>query len=169
MCESYTGTDNPLHFKSVNVAEFTCGFDNITENYPFGRQNCTMSFFITKNDNSLTNLTVGTLVDLGPATSGQFVISGWSMRTEVMENNNGKVITVHLGLRRNFLREDSNKITNQSLSSNFNIFSFMSGEFCLKPSPSIFMVIYLPLIVMNVLNQASVYLTTEDKYGKLKL
>ena len=29
------------------------------------------------------------------------------------------------------------------------------------------MVIYLPLIVMNVLNQASVYLTTEDKYAKL--
>ena len=26
------------------------------------------------------------------------------------------------------------------------------------------MVIYLPLIVMNVLNQASFYLTTEDKY-----
>ena len=110
VCESYTGTDNPLHFKTVNVAEFTCGFDNITENYPFGRQNCTMSFFITKNDNSLTNLTVGSLVDLGPATSGQFVISGWSMMSEMMENNNGKVITVHLGVRRNFLREAFNKI-----------------------------------------------------------
>ena len=34
----------------------------------------------------------------------------------------------------------------------------------LKPFLSIFMVIYLPLIVMNVLNQASFYLTTEDKY-----
>ena len=108
-CESYSGTDNPLHFKTVNVAEFTCGFDNITENYPFGRQNCDMSFFITKNDNSLTNLTVDSLVNLGPATSGQFVISGWSMMSEMMENNNGKVITVHLGVRRNFLREDFNK------------------------------------------------------------
>ena len=29
---------------------------------------------------------------------------------------------------------------------------------------SIFMVIYLPLIIMNILNQASFYLTTEDKY-----
>ena len=34
----------------------------------------------------------------------------------------------------------------------------------LKPFLSIFMVVYLPLIVMNVLNQASFYLTTEDKY-----
>ena len=37
------------------------------------------------------------------------------IRPTLAENNNGKVITVHLGLRRNFLREDSNKITNQSL------------------------------------------------------
>ena len=29
---------------------------------------------------------------------------------------------------------------------------------------SIFMMIYLPLIIMNILNQASFYLTTEDKY-----
>ena len=32
------------------------------------------------------------------------------MRSEKMENNNGKVITVHLGLSRNFLREAFNKI-----------------------------------------------------------
>ena len=62
VCESYSGVDNPIHFKTLNVAQFSCGFDIIVENYPFGRQNCTMSFFITKNDNSLTNLTVGTLV-----------------------------------------------------------------------------------------------------------
>ena len=29
---------------------------------------------------------------------------------------------------------------------------------------SIFMVIYLPLILMNILNQASFYLTTDDRY-----
>ena len=131
VCESYSGVDNPIHFKTLNVAQFSCGFDIIVENYPFGRQNCTMSFFITKNDNGLTNLTVGNLTDHGPTTSGQYVISGWTMQTGNISDQNGKVITVYLGLSRNFL--------------------------------SIFMVVYLPLIIMNVLNQASFYLTTEDK------
>lgn len=48
VCESYSGVENPIHFKTLNVAQFTCGFDNIVQNYPFGRQNCSMSFFITK-------------------------------------------------------------------------------------------------------------------------
>ena len=105
-----------------------------------------MSFFVSGNDNGLTNLTVGNLTNLGPVTSGQYVISGWTMETGDMLDDNGKVITVKLALSRNFL--------------------------------SIFMVIYLPLIgnisikevlkiffvqVMNVLNQASFYLTTEDR------
>ena len=74
---------------------------------------------------------MGNLTNLGPAVSGQYVISGWYMQTGHISDNNGRVITVNLGLSRNFL--------------------------------SIFMVIYLPLIIMNVLNQASFYLTTEDK------
>ena len=105
VCESYTGVDNPIHFKTVNVAGFSCGFDNIIENYPFGRQNCTLSFFITKNDNTLTNLTLGNLTDLGPSSSGEYLISGWTMETGNIKDHNGKVITVYLGLSRNFLRE----------------------------------------------------------------
>ena len=104
VCESYSGIDNPIHFKTVNVAGFSCGFDNIIENYPFGRQNCTLSFFITKNDNTLTNLSLGNLTDLGPSSSGEYLISGWAMETGNLKNHNGKVITVYLGLSRNFLR-----------------------------------------------------------------
>ena len=104
VCESYSGIDNPIHFKTVNVAGFTCGFDNIIENYPFGRQNCTLSFFITKNDNTLTNLSLGNLTDLGPSSSGEYLINGWAMETGNIKDHNGKVITVYLGLSRNFLR-----------------------------------------------------------------
>ena len=113
VCESYSGVENPLHFKTVNVAGFSCGFDNIIENYPFGRQNCTLSFFITKNDNTLTNLTLGSLTDLGPSSSGEYLISGWVMETGNIKDHNGKVITVYLGLSRNFLREVLPKCFNE--------------------------------------------------------
>ena len=60
-CESFRGSENPIHQEKTMVAEFICGFGEIMRNYPFGKQTCSFEFFIRGSDNQLTNLTIGSL------------------------------------------------------------------------------------------------------------
>ena len=100
-----------------------------------GNNICKFNFFIGGSDNQLTNLTIGKLKILSQPESGQYLITEWYMEREKIENENGSSI--------------------QMISVNMGL---------RRRITSIFMMIYLPLIIMNILNQASFYLTTEDKY-----
>ena len=62
-CESFKGSENPIHLLDILVAEFICGFDEIIRNYPFGTGNCSFQFFIKGSDNQLTNLSIGSLTN----------------------------------------------------------------------------------------------------------
>ena len=62
-CESFKGSENPIHMLDILVGEFICGFDEIIRNYPFGNGNCSFQFFIQGSDNMLTNLSVGSLTN----------------------------------------------------------------------------------------------------------
>ena len=62
-CESFKGSENPIHMLDILVGEFICGFDEIIRNYPFGNGNCSFQFFIHGSDNMLTNLSVGSLTN----------------------------------------------------------------------------------------------------------
>ena len=130
----FSGSENPLHHESNIVAEFICDFDDAIKFYPFGNQICKFNFFIGGSDNQLTNLTIGELTILSQPERGQYLITEWYMKRDMIKSKDGSIemISVNMGLRRRIM--------------------------------SIFMVIYLPLIIMNILNQASFYLTTEDKY-----
>ena len=63
-CESFRGSENPIHREKTMVAEFICGFGEIMRNYPFGKETCSFKFFIRGSDNQLTNLTIGSLKNL---------------------------------------------------------------------------------------------------------
>ena len=63
--ELYDGKENPLNIDFEKRIKFTCSFDNI-KNYPFGKQECGLYFYLSGADNKLTDLQPDKLVDSFP-------------------------------------------------------------------------------------------------------
>ena len=68
--------DNPIHQTQTMVTEFSCGFGEAIQQYPFGVQNCSFSLFVSGSDNQLTNLAFGNLTTKNDKEVGQYIIEG---------------------------------------------------------------------------------------------
>ena len=62
--EVYEGSENSVNLLIKDRIRFTCPFDNI-RNYPFGRQSCSLKFYLLGADNGLTDLVPKEFVDKG--------------------------------------------------------------------------------------------------------
>ena len=138
--EVYKGNENPFAKDSLYQAEFVCSFDNI-ENYPFGSQNCSFSFFLTQ---TAAKLVAGNISYQGSKNIGQYVIAGedaWTLSCSQEEK-----IPI-----KGCPRCDPIATCKVTVMLKRNIFSVITVSF-------------LPPLLMNIINQASVYLKGESKY-----
>ena len=82
MSELYRGEENPINILLEKRVKFTCMFRNI-RNYPFGTEECSLSYYLQGNDNDLTRFHPQQIVDRGPEILGQYVIKRWTLATEL--------------------------------------------------------------------------------------
>ena len=99
MREQYDGKENPLNIDFEKRIKFTCSFDNI-KNYPFGKQECGLYFYLSGADNKLTDLRPVKLVDQGPRDLGQYIVEGWRIAAAREEYTGKKVVRVTMTLSR---------------------------------------------------------------------
>ena len=97
--EQYDGKENPLNIDFEKRIKFTCSFDNI-KNYPFGKQECGLYFYLSGADNKLTDLQPEKLVDKGPRDLGQYIVEAWRMEADREEYTGKKVVRVTMTLSR---------------------------------------------------------------------
>ena len=125
--ESYKGSENTIQKKTFHQAEFICSFENITS-YPFDDQNCYIQFYISGTDNELTNLKHGVLETKGTAQPSSTV--------------------GHYAVRKWTISTGPNGGGGNSL-----ILTVQLG----RNIGSVFLVTYVPTILMNIINQATNY------------
>ena len=142
--ESYSGTENWFTLETINQATFICSFDNI-KSYPFGTQKCSFKLFIPGVDNSYTKLSSKSFVDDGPKSVGEYQIVQWTIQIgPVLSQNQEK-------FKSNYSKTEN------------NIGLIYTVHLSRKIS-NIILVTYLPTLLMNLLNQATNYISSEDKY-----
>ena len=97
--EIYLGQDNPLTIQIKKRVKFSCSFDNI-KNFPFGKQLCTMNFYILGSDNFLTQFIPDQLINFGPDEIGQYVIENWEMKSKLSKGTEERIVEVSMILSR---------------------------------------------------------------------
>ena len=97
--ELYDGKENPLNIDFEKRIKFTCSFDNI-RNYPFGKQECGLYFYLSGADNKLTDLHPEELVDKGPRNLGQYIVETWRIEAAREKYTRKKVVRVTMTLSR---------------------------------------------------------------------
>ena len=97
--ELYDGKENSLNIDFEKRIKFTCSFDNI-KNYPFGKQECGLYFYLSGADNKLTDLRPEKLVDQGPRDLGQYIVETWRIAAAREEYTGKKVVRVTMTLSR---------------------------------------------------------------------
>ena len=142
--ETYSGMENYLSIETINQGSFICSFDSI-KYYPFGTQKCSFKIFLPGLDNKFTKLIPGNLTDVGPKSVGDYQIMQWTIRT-------GPVISDQQE-KFNF---DYDKIQN-------NVGLIFTVQLTRKIS-NVLLVTYLPTLLMNLINQATNYNSSPDKY-----
>ena len=135
--ERYRGSENPYIKDSLHQAEFTCSFDNI-KNYPFGFQNCSFEFILIK---TTARLVEGNITYQGPTEVGQYIIDKWFLSCGEAEEMKVEGCP------------DCKPI------SPCKVTVRMSRNLL-----SVIVITFVPPFLLNVLNQASVYLKGESKY-----
>ena len=137
--EYYTGNENPFIKDALHQAEFSCSFDNI-RNYPFGKQNCSFNFFLIKTPSKLR---AGKIHYQGNTQIGQYVIDEdrWSIEC-------GTEVDIEIQGCNDCEAISPCKVT---VRMQRDIFSAL-------------IVSFLPSLLMNCINQASVYVSGDSKY-----
>ena len=137
--EYYSGAENPFIKDSLHQAEFSCSVDNI-RNYPFGKQNCSFNFFLIKTPAKLRS---GIIHYQGQKQIGQYIIDEdrWSLEC-------GKQVEVKIQGCKDCEAISPCKVT---VRMQRDIFSAL-------------IVSFLPSLLMNCINQASVYVSGDSKY-----
>ena len=136
--------DAMLTIELVVKASFICSFENI-KFYPFGTQKCSFNLFIPGIDNYFTNIVPGKFLDVGPKTVGDFQILQWTVQNGAVISENQK----HFNFSYKKAQNDVGLIYTVYLSRNIW---------------SIILVTYLPTLLMNIINQATNYISSPDKY-----
>ena len=144
MNETYHGYENILTIETIKQATFICSFDNI-KLYPFGIQKCSYKIFIPGIDNNLTKLVPGDFFDDGPKSVGEYRIIKWTIQIEPVISKNQPKFNFHY-----------NKIEND--------IGLTYTVFLSRKISSIMLVTYLPTLLMNMINQATNYITSPNKY-----
>ena len=129
--ELYNGKEHFLNLVIKKRAQFICKFSNI-KNYPFGKQKCTMGFYVEGNANNLTMVIPKDLIGEQGMYIGEYLLENWDYMNYTEKYTGEKGVIVTMVLTRNIL--------------------------------SIFMVTYLPTILMNIINQATNHINGDSKY-----
>ena len=143
--EIYEGKENWLTIETINQASFICLFDNI-QFYPFGTQTCSFKLFIPGIDNNFTRLIAGTFVNNGPKSVGDYEVREWSVKA-------GSVIA-----------ENHQHLHQYEYSKMQNNIGVVYTVHLSRKIGNILMVTYLPTLLMNLINQATNYISSPDKY-----
>ena len=96
--EVYAGAENPIHLRFRRKMKFFCPFKNI-KNYPFGKEQCSLHFYISGIANRLTEFDCKIIYPEYQIV-GQYVVSHWTIGPE--EKDSEKVIAVTMTLERSF-------------------------------------------------------------------
>ena len=106
------------------------------DKFPFGMDHCNFYIFLKDSQNILANLNLKTIVDDGPKSVSQFNLNNWSARETQFAEKENTISAIAVGVDLNL--------------------KFLS----------IFMVTYLPTILMNIINQATNYISArgDGKY-----
>ena len=127
--EIYKGSENSLIAELFLRARFLCNFQSIDEDYPFGIDNCNFYIYLKDNQNGVVNLKL----KQGLTDFGPTTVSAFRIV-------GWKATESHLAAKE-YLKAISVEVT-------------LKLRFF-----SIFMVTYLPTILMNFINQATNYIT----------
>ena len=141
--EVYDGHENNFIIETVNKASFICYFDSL-KIYPFGIQKCSFKLFIPGIDNNLTRLIPSRLIDVGPVHVGDYQVLKWTFET-------GFVITE----------------TQEKFPSKYQLQNDQGLIYTVHLKRNLWNVLlttYLPTILMNLINQATNYISSPDKY-----
>ena len=143
--ETYSGNENYITIETVKQAKFICSFNNIIKNYPFGKQYCSFNLFLPGIDNHLTELVPQTFLNVGKKYVGQYKILEWKIHA-------GPVFT-----------DDQQKF-NFSYKKIENDIGLVYSVHLSRNIGNIILVTYLPTFLMNLINQATNYISSPDKY-----
>ena len=137
--EVYLGSQHFLKYITKKRAQFLCQFDKI-KNYPHGRQECSMGFYIKGHSNNMTDL-IPEYLDLEyleeNVVIGDYILKSWRYEADTERASGEKRLKVTMILEREFL--------------------------------GIFMVTYFPSILMNLINQASNFISGDSRHVGWKL
>ena len=125
----YEGSENSLKIEFFLRAKFLCNFQNIDEKYPFGVDRCNFYIYLKDNQNGVVNLKLGRNL----TNFGPETVSAFRI-------DGWEATESHFAVKE-YLKAISVVVTLR-----LRFFS-------------IFMVTYLPSILMNVINQATNYIT----------
>ena len=128
LLEMYKGSENSMMAELFLRARFLCNFQNIDEYYPFGIDNCNFYIYLKDNQNGVVNLKLKESLE----DFGPSTVSAFRIV-------GWKAAEGHLAAK-DYLKAISVEVT-------------LKLRFF-----SIFMVTYLPTILMNVINQATNYI-----------
>ena len=128
LLEMYKGSENSMMAELFLRARFLCNFQNIDEYYPFGIDNCNFHIYLKDNQNGVVNLKLKESLE----DFGPSTVSAFRIV-------GWKAAEGHLA-SKDYLKAISVEVT-------------LKLRFF-----SIFMVTYLPTILMNVINQATNYI-----------
>ena len=135
--ELYAGSKNSLRLTIYLQAKFECAFPSMDENYPFGNDYCNFYIYTRDNQNRLVNLKLAE----GIKNSGPSSFSQYTF--ENWEAKSG-----------HFRGKANLKAIRVQVNFKLKIFS-------------IFMITYLPTILMNIINYASNFIISESRYDLL--
>ena len=130
--EVYSGSQHYLKYITKKRAQFLCLFDKI-KNYPHGRQECSMGFYIKGHSNNMTDLIPEYLDAKKNVVIGDYILKSWRYEADTERASGEKRLKVTMILEREFF-------------------------------PGIFMVSYFPSILMNVINQASNFISGDSRH-----
>ena len=138
--ETYYGESNSFIIKHWIQAKFVCDFDSIKQ-YPFGEQICSIIYGLRLAEAGLINLKFRNLSDDNLHEIDQYMIKNFSTKRD------GCSKFVYIYQKYYFL---------SFLGSEIKI------EILMYRNPrNIFLVTYLPTVLMNIINQAVVYIGSE--------
>ena len=139
LIEIYKGSKNPIKAELFIRARFLCNFQSIDEDYPFGIDNCNFYIYLKDNQNGVVKLKLKQSL----TDFGPSTVSAFRIV-------GWKAAEGHLAAKE-YLKAISVEVT-------------LKLRFF-----SIFMVTYLPTILMNVINQATNYITGGTTYNYINI
>ena len=137
--ELYNGEENALVLEKVYKTNFVCRFKGLSHYFPFGLEICYFRGFIKGSDSLNTQINIDKFESFAASTVNQFKVQEWKIPTLDQAQEAG---IMHYG---------------QNTTAQF----FVTMKLC-SNLMSIFLVTYLPTILMNIINQAVVYIVSES-------